>query len=70
MLWGYVSYDVGVKTTDFTDLNGTAGGTRRAAARQEGTAEDAEIRVICVICGLLGCPQITQKTQRIADYET
>jgi hypothetical protein len=43
---------------------------QRAKPQPKGTAEDAEIRVICVICGLLGCPQITQKTQRSADYET
>jgi hypothetical protein len=33
-----------------------------AAPQPKGTTEDAEIRVICVICGLLCCPQITQKT--------
>jgi hypothetical protein len=38
-----------------------------SAQQPKGTAEDAEIRVIC---GLLGCPQITRKTQRSADYET
>jgi hypothetical protein len=30
-------------------------------------AEDAEICVIRVICGLPGCPQITQKTQMNAE---
>jgi acetyl coenzyme A synthetase (ADP forming)-like protein len=34
------------------------------------SASICDIRVICVICGLLGCPQITQKTWRSADYET
>jgi hypothetical protein len=29
----------------------------------KGTAEGAEIRVICVVCGLLCCPRITRKTQ-------
>jgi hypothetical protein len=42
---------------------------KAAKPQPKGTAEGAEGAEICVICGLLCCPQITQKTQMNADNE-